>query len=106
MDTTGDGGGGFDLPVRETVPRIVESRWLRGLVVTVTGLLFLLIHVSAVLGCDLFGERFPQYFGTVGTSLFSMFQVMTLEGRAETIARPLMPAIPGPGVFSSSSLCW
>ena len=65
----------------------------------VTGLLSLLIYVSAVLGCDLFGARFPLYFGTVGTSLFSMFQVMTLEGWSENIARPVMAVYPWAWTF-------
>ncbi len=60
----------------------------------VTGLLFLLFYIAAVIGCDLFASRFPEHFGTIGASLFSMFQVMTLEGWSETIARPVIAAYP------------
>jgi voltage-gated sodium channel len=38
----------------------------------------------------MFGETFPQLFGSVGISMFSLFQVMTLESWSMGIARPVM----------------
>ena len=46
-----------------------------GSVVLLLGLIF---YVSAVIATDLFGQAFPEYFGTLGRSLYSLFQVMTL----------------------------
>ena len=42
-------------------------------------LLLLFFYVFAVMATRLFGADFPHYFGTLGTSLFSLFQIMTLE---------------------------
>lgn len=53
-------------------------------------LLGLVFYVFAVIGTELFGEEFPQWFGSLGGSLFSLFQVMTLESWSSGIARPVM----------------
>jgi voltage-gated sodium channel len=42
----------------------------------------------------LFGEEFPGWFGSIGTSLFSLFQIMTLESWSSAIARPVMEGYP------------
>jgi voltage-gated sodium channel len=41
--------------------------------------LMLLYYVFAVIATKLFGANFPQWFGSIGESLFSLFQIMTLE---------------------------
>ena len=46
---------------------------------SIAGLLLILFYVAAVMATGLFGERFPQWFGSIGESMFSLFQVMTLE---------------------------
>jgi voltage-gated sodium channel len=43
-------------------------------------LLALIFYVFAVMATKLFGETTPERFGTLGASMFSLFQVMTLEG--------------------------
>lgn len=44
------------------------------------GLVLLLIYyVFAVIATKLFSANFPQWFGTIGESLYSLFQIMTLE---------------------------
>ena len=44
------------------------------------GLVLLLIYyVFAVIATKLFGGNFPQWFGSIGESLYSLFQIMTLE---------------------------
>lgn len=55
---------------------------------------FLLLVVYTLIGIALFGTRFPEYFGTVRSSMFCLFQVMTLESWASDIARPIMAAFP------------
>ncbi|RFF26391.1 MULTISPECIES: ion transporter [unclassified Wenzhouxiangella] len=62
-------------------------------------LLLLVFYVFAVMGTMLFGERFPEYWGSLGASLFSLFQIMTLESWSSGIARPMMEAIPWAWVF-------
>ncbi len=42
-------------------------------------LLALVFYVSAVMATMLFGESFPQWFGSLGASAYSLFQIMTLE---------------------------
>ena len=67
-----------------------------GAIVAVLGLVF---YVSAVMATQLFGDTFPQWFGSVGASLFSLFQVMTLESWSMGIARPLMEVHPWAWLF-------
>ena len=43
-------------------------------------LLLLILYVASVMSTKLFGVTTPEYFGTLGTSAFSLFKVMTLEG--------------------------
>ncbi|OLT27004.1 ion transport family protein [Nocardiopsis sp. CNR-923] len=46
---------------------------------TVIGLLLVIIYSAAVLGHQLFGENVPEYFGDLGTTLYTLFLVMTTE---------------------------
>lgn len=56
-----------------------------------TGALLLLVfYIYAVMGTNLFGARFDEWFGTIGRSLYSLFQVMTLESWSMGISRPVM----------------
>jgi len=57
-------------------------------------LLMLVFYVFAVMGTMMFGERFPDYWGNLGNSLFSLFQIMTLESWASGVARPMMVDFP------------
>ena len=61
-------------------------------------LLGLFFYVFAVMATKLYGTAFPHWFGSLGISLFSLFQVMTLEGWAD-IAREVMAERPGAWVF-------
>ena len=60
----------------------------------ITFMLGLVFYVFAVIGTELFGERFPDWFGNVGASMYTLFQVMTLESWSMGIARPVMEAYP------------
>jgi voltage-gated sodium channel len=66
---------------------------------SIAGLLALLLYVFAVLATDLFGARAPELFGTLGTSMYALFQVMTLDGWSEGIARPVMAGQPWAWAF-------
>jgi voltage-gated sodium channel len=61
---------------------------------TVILLLSLIFYVSAVMATTLFGESFPDWFGDIGLSLYSLFQIMTLESWSMGIVRPVMEAYP------------
>lgn len=52
-------------------------------------LLLLVLYVAAVMATVLFRDIMPEEFGHLGLSLFSLFQVMTLEGWAEIAARAM-----------------
>lgn len=65
----------------------------------VAGLLILIFYVFAVIGTKLYGETFPQWFGTIGESMYSLFQIMTLESWSMGIVRPVMEVHPYAWVF-------
>lgn len=64
-------------------------------------LLGILYYLFAVLATKLFGSDFPQWFGSLWISTFSLFQIMTLEGWAD-IARAVMDVHPGAWVYFMS----
>ena len=57
-------------------------------------LLTLIFYVFAVMATKLFGDAFPVWFGTIGESAYSLFQIMTLESWSMGIVRPVMEAFP------------
>jgi voltage-gated sodium channel len=60
----------------------------------VVALLSLLYYVFAVMATKLFGDQFPEWFGTIGASAYSLFQIMTLESWSMGIVRPVMEKFP------------
>jgi voltage-gated sodium channel len=65
----------------------------------IAGLLGILYYVFAVMATGLFGASFPQWFGSVGESLYSLFQIMTLESWSMGIVRPVMEVYPHAWAF-------
>ena len=61
---------------------------------SVLALLSLVFYVFAVMATKLFGASFPEWFGSIGASLYSLFQVMTLESWSMGIVRPVMEVYP------------
>ncbi len=61
---------------------------------SVGALLCLLFYVFSVMSTKLFGAQFPEWFGTIGASAYSLFQIMTLESWSMGIVRPVMEAFP------------
>ncbi len=57
-------------------------------------LLVLVFYVFAVMGTMMFAAQFPEYWGNLGLSLFSLFQIMTLESWSSGVARPMMEVYP------------
>jgi voltage-gated sodium channel len=66
---------------------------------SVVALLLLIFYVFAVMATKLFGEDFPNFFGTLTSSIFTLFQIMTLEGWAAEIVRPVMEKYPYAWLF-------
>ena len=61
--------------------------------------LMLVFYVFAVMATNLFAEPFPDWFGNIGRSMYTLFQVMTLEGWSMDIARPIMEKFPYAWLF-------
>ncbi|MGO2111519.1 MAG: ion transporter [Pseudoclavibacter sp.] len=57
-------------------------------------LLVLIFYVGAVMATSLFGQSFPEWFGNIGSSMYSLFQIMTLESWSMGIVRPVMEVYP------------
>ena len=63
-------------------------------VLYIGGLLLLVYYIYAIFGTRVFGAAMPEYFGNLGRSFFTLFQIMTGEGWSESIARPTMRIYP------------
>lgn len=65
----------------------------------VVGIIAVILYVFSVMATKLFGEYFPQWFGNLGESAFTLFQIMTLEGWAMDLVRPIMEVFPYAWIF-------
>ena len=66
---------------------------------SIAAVLLLLFYVFAVIATNLFGGSHPQWFGSIGESLYTLFQVMTLESWSMGIVRPVMDVHPQAWMF-------
>lgn len=66
-------------------------------------LLMLIFYTFGVMGTSLFGRDHPQFFGSLGASLFTVMQVATIGGWADT-ARTVMETHPLGWVYFVSIL--
>lgn len=57
-------------------------------------LILLIYYIAAVIATKLFGASFPDWFGNLGASAYSLFQIMTLESWSMGIVRPVMEVYP------------
>lgn len=82
-------------------PRL--RRVIEGLISAIPGIgsigaiLVILFYVFSVMATKLFGGTHPEFFGTLQASLFSLFQIMTLEGWPDIVrdvkqSHPYAPA--------------
>ncbi|MEM7423113.1 MAG: ion transporter [Pseudomonadota bacterium] len=82
------------LRVVSVAPRL--RRVVEGFVAALPGmgsvflLMGLIFYISSVMATTMFSETFPQWFGTLGQSAYSLFQIMTLESWSMGIVRPVM----------------
>ena len=56
--------------------------------------LLIIYYVFAVIATNLFAAAHPEWFGDLGRSLYTLFQVMTLESWSMGISRPVMENFP------------
>ncbi len=56
--------------------------------------LLILYYVFAVIATNLFAAAYPDWFGDLGRSFYTLFQIMTLESWSMGIARPVMENFP------------
>jgi len=66
---------------------------------SIVALLALVYYVFSVMATKLFGADFPEWFGTIGASAYSLFQIMTLESWSMGIVRPVMQVYPHAWLF-------
>jgi voltage-gated sodium channel len=86
------------LRVVSAMPRL--RRVVEGFITALPGmgsvflLMGLVFYIGAVMSTKLFGNSFPQWFGDLGNSAYSLFQIMTLESWSMGIVRPVMEVYP------------
>lgn len=70
---------------------------------SIMAVLMIIFYVSAVLATKLFGMHpdliIAERFDSLGSSLFTLFQIMTLEGWSDEIVRPIMAVYPYAWLF-------
>jgi voltage-gated sodium channel len=62
-------------------------------------MLSIVYYVFAVMATLMYGPTFYDWFGTLGRSMYSLFQIMTLESWSMGIVRPIMSEYPYAWVF-------
>jgi voltage-gated sodium channel len=65
---------------------------------SIAAILMILFYVFAVMATKLYGETYPEWFGSLHASFFSLFQIMTLEGWADMV-RAIMHTHPLAWIF-------
>lgn len=65
----------------------------------VVAVMAIFFFTAGILATNLFGPAFPDWFGSLGKSLFSLFQIMTLESWSMGIVRPVMEVFPWAWAF-------
>ncbi len=86
--------------VMPSLRRVVEGlvNALPGMA-SVFGLMSLIFYIAAVMATKMFGPSFPDWFGSIGRSAYSLFQIMTLESWSMGIVRPVMEIYPWAWAF-------
>lgn len=82
--------------LRRVVEGFVNALPGMGSVFLLMGMIF---YIGAVIATKLFGAAFPEWFGSLGRSGYTLFQVMTLESWSMGIVRPVMEVYPDAWAF-------
>jgi voltage-gated sodium channel len=67
--------------------------------ISVIAIISIVFYVAAVIATKLFSETFPDWFGHLGESAYTLFQIMTLESWSMGIVRPVMEVHPQAWLF-------
>lgn len=81
--------------------RIVVGALFKALpgMASILAVLVLVFYIAAVMATKLFGAAFPEWFGGIGASMYSLFQIMTLESWSMGVVRPVMEVHPNAWLF-------
>ena len=82
--------------LKRVVGALISALPGMGSIVLLMGLIF---YVASVMATKLFGADFPQWFGSIPASAYSLFQIMTLESWSMGIVRPVMEVYPYAWLF-------
>ncbi|MEJ8473370.1 ion transporter [Roseibium algae] len=82
--------------LRRVVGGLVAALPGMGAIVILMALVF---YVFAVMATKLYGAAFPEWFGSLALSLYTLFQIMTLESWSMGIVRPVMEVFPNAWLF-------
>jgi voltage-gated sodium channel len=82
--------------LRRVVEGLVNALPGMGSVFLLMGMIF---YIGSVMATKLFGAAFPDWFGDLGRSAYSLFQIMTLESWSMGIVRPVMEVYPQAWAF-------
>jgi voltage-gated sodium channel len=82
--------------MRQVVQGLLSAIPAMGSVILLLALIF---YIFATMATKLFGASFPDWFGSIGASLYSLFQIMTLESWSMGIVRPVMEVYPLAWIF-------
>jgi len=66
---------------------------------SIAALLVLFFYIFAIMATQLYADTFPQWFGSLGESFYTLFQIMTLESWSMGIVRPIMEIHPFAWMF-------
>ncbi|SFU07962.1 ion transporter [Sedimentitalea nanhaiensis] len=77
--------------MRAVVQALLDALPGMGAVIIMISIVFYVFGVMATL---MYGHDFNEWFGTLGRSLYSLFQIMTLESWSMGIVRPVMEVHP------------
>ncbi|MCV2864496.1 ion transporter [Albidovulum sediminicola] len=77
--------------MRAVVQALFDALPGMGAVIIMLGIVY---YVFGVMATIIFGAAFDEWFGTLGRSLYSLFQIMTLESWSMGIVRPVMEQFP------------
>jgi voltage-gated sodium channel len=62
-------------------------------------LMAIIFYIGSVISTKLFASEFPMWFGSIGDSAYTLFQIMTLESWSMGIVRPVMEVYPTAWLF-------
>lgn len=77
--------------MRAVVQALLDALPGMGAVIVMLSIVY---YVFGVMATIMYGDMFDPWFGTLGRSLYSLFQIMTLESWSMGIVRPVMEEFP------------